>query len=100
MANWVLDGQGDWDSDKVHEAIYGPEDGSGEAKDNHTVSLKQPLSVSLAYFTAFPGDDGQMHFFKDVYGYDNEMDAILAKGRPYPNAPAKINPKIAPGDTE
>ena len=43
MANWVLDGQDPWDEDSIHEAMYGPTDGS-EPQNNKQVGLKTPLT--------------------------------------------------------
>jgi murein L,D-transpeptidase YcbB/YkuD len=99
MADWVLDGQGDWDTDKIHEAMYGPADGS-EADDNKTVGLETTLPVVITYLTAVAEEDDTMHFFNDIYGYDKQLDAALAKGRPYEQAPVKIDPKLTAGETE
>jgi murein L,D-transpeptidase YcbB/YkuD len=99
MANWVLDGQGDWDHDKIHEAMYGPTDGS-EPDNNKTVGLQKTLTVTITYLTAHPDEDGTMHFADDLYGYDKQLEDALAKGRPYPQEPVKINPKLTPGETE
>lgn len=99
MANWVLDGQGDWDEDKIHEAMYGPADGS-QPQDNKQVGLKTALPVNITYLTANADEDGTMHFFKDIYGYDKQLEAALAAGRPYKQETVKINPKLTPGETE
>jgi len=99
MANWVLDGQDPWDEDSIHEAMFGPDDGS-QPKDNRQVGLKTPLPVSITYLTANADEDGTMHFFKDIYGYDKQLDDALAKGRPYEQSTIKINPKLTPGETE
>jgi murein L,D-transpeptidase YcbB/YkuD len=99
MADWVLDGQGDWDEDSIHEAMYGPTDGSAPV-DNKQVGLKKPLTVSVTYLTANGDEDGSMHFFNDIYGYDKQLETALAAGRPYEQAPIKINPKLTPGETE
>ena len=99
MANWVLQGQGDWDEQKIHAAMYGtPED--GDAQDNKQVGLKTPLPVNITYLTANADEDGTVHFFDDIYGYDQQLEAALAKGRPYEKASQKINPKLTPGETE
>ncbi|HEY4008718.1 MAG TPA: L,D-transpeptidase family protein [Acidobacteriaceae bacterium] len=99
MANWVLNGQGDWDEDKIHEAMYGPTDG-GDPEDNKTVGLQKTLTVNITYLTANADEDGTMHFFKDIYGYDKQLEDALAKGRPYPQQTIKVNPKLTPGETE
>jgi len=94
MAVWVLQGQdGDWDADKVSEAMN-----SGE--DNKTINLKTTLPVVLTYLTANADEDGSVHFFDDIYGYDKELEAALAKGLPYGQTPEKISPKLTPGETE
>jgi len=94
MAVWVLQGEnGDWDADKVSEAMNG-------TNDNKTVALKTTLPVVLTYLTANADEDGTVHFFNDIYGYDKELETALAKGMPYSQAAVKINPKLTPGETE
>jgi murein L,D-transpeptidase YcbB/YkuD len=100
MALWVLsndqpdpDQQTKWDTDTVSAAMNGD-------NNNRTYNLKTPLPVVIGYFTAMADEDGSMHFFSDVYGYDKELEAALAQGRPYERAPMKINPKLTPGETE
>ena len=92
LAAWVLEGQGDWDLDKVQDAMNtGP--------DNHTVSLKTPLPIVIFYLTAIVDEDGQAHFFDDIYGYDAEMQTVFSKGPPYPIKPEPIVPPTKSGDT-
>jgi L,D-transpeptidase YcbB len=92
LAAWVLEGQGDWDMDKVEEAMNtGP--------DNRTVSLKTPLPIVIFYLTAIVEEDGQAHFFDDIYGYDEEMQKVFSKGPPYPIKPEPIVPKTKLGET-
>ena len=95
FAVWVLrNTPGDWNLDKVHEAF-------NSGPDNHTVNLKQEIPVVIFYLTAHTGDDGTIHFFDDIYGYDKQLDDVLAKGMPYPSNPVKVNPNanLAAGDT-
>jgi murein L,D-transpeptidase YcbB/YkuD len=93
LAVWVLQGQGsDWDVDKVQEAM-------NSGPDNKTVSLKTPLPIVIFYLTAVVAEDGQTHFFDDIYGYDSEMQQVFEKGPPYPVKPTPIVPKTKPGDT-
>jgi murein L,D-transpeptidase YcbB/YkuD len=93
LAAWVLQGQsGDWDLDKVQDAMKsGP--------DNKTISLKTPLPIVIFYLTATVAEDGQTHFFDDIYGYDEDMQKVFAKGPPYPIKPEPIAPKTKPGET-
>ena len=135
MANWVLNGQGDWNAAKIHQAMYGeplpgdtsagaanpaagtnadggkasdddndPDSGpastDAQVKDNKQVNLQTQLPVVITYFTANVDEDGTLHFFDDMYGYDKSMEDALAKPRPYDQKPAKINPHMAAGGTE
>jgi murein L,D-transpeptidase YcbB/YkuD len=96
MAQWVLSNDqpnGGWDQNKVDDAMNGDDN-------NKTINLKSPLPVLIGYFTAMADEDGSMHFFDDIYGYDKQMEAALAKGRPYERAEMKVNPKLTPGETE
>ena len=99
LAVWVLKQggvsngtDGDWDLDKVQEAM-------NSGQDNHTVSLKKSLPIVIFYLTANVEEDGDVHFFDDLYGYDKELDDVLSKGRPYPSKQQKVNPKAGAGDT-
>lgn len=89
LADWVLRDQPEWTPENIHNAME-----TGE--DNKTVSLKKPIPVVIFYATARVADDGTVHFFDDIYGYDKDMESVLAKGDPFPVAP---EPKAAPGDT-
>jgi murein L,D-transpeptidase YcbB/YkuD len=95
LAVWVLANSntpGDWDADKVHNAMTtGP--------DNYTVSLKTPIPVVIFYVTAIAAEDGHTHFFNDLYGYDQRLQQVLAKGPPYPVQPDSNMPTPKPGDT-
>ncbi len=93
LAAWVLGTQGgDWDLQKVQAAM-------NSGPDNRTVSLKTPLPIVIFYATAWVEEDGDVHFFDDIYGYDAEMDKVLAKGPPYPIKPTPAAPKTKAGDT-
>ncbi len=93
LAAWVLGTQGgDWDLQKVQAAM-------NSGPDNRTVSLKMPLPIVIFYATAWVEEDGDVHFFDDIYGYDAEMDRVLAKGPPYPIKPGPAVSKAKAGDT-
>ena len=100
MALWVLsndqadpENQTTWDQDKIDTAMNGDEN-------NKTIGLKKPLPVLIGYFTANGDEDGSVHFFDDIYGYDKELEAALANGRPYARGEMKVNPTLTPGETE
>jgi murein L,D-transpeptidase YcbB/YkuD len=66
-----------WTLDAVKAAMQsGP--------DNQQVNLNTPVPVVIAYFTAVVEEDGEVFFFNDIYGHDKSLDAVLAKGPPYP----------------
>ena len=92
LAAWVLDGQGDWDMDKVEDAM-------NNGPDNHTVVLKTQLPVVIFYLTARVDENGDVDFFDDIYKYDADLESVLAKGPPYPVKPEPIVPRTKPGDT-
>lgn len=97
LAAWLLDGQKDkdgqdWDLDKVREAM-------NSGPDNHQVNLKTPVPIVIFYVTAEVEEDGDVHFFDDIYGYDADMQKVLSKGPPYPIRPDPAAPKPKPGDT-
>lgn len=89
LADWVLSDQPQWTPDAIDAAMQ-----SGE--DNKTVPLKHPIPVLIFYATARVGEDGRVYFFKDLYGYDADMNSVLAKGDPFPQQP---EPKKQTSDT-
>jgi len=95
LAVWVLANSntpGEWDADKVHKAM-------ANGPDNYTVSLKTPIPIVIFYVTAIAAEDGHTHFFNDLYGYDQKLQQVLAKGPPYPVQPDPDIPVPTPGDT-
>jgi len=98
LAVWVLNGQLDkdkqpWDMDKVQAAF------NDETQNNRIVLLKTPVPIVIFYVTAEVEDDGEVHFFDDIYGYDADLQKVLAKGPPYPVKPEPVAPKAKDGDT-
>ena len=89
LADWVLRDKPEWAPDKIHDAME-----TGE--DNKIVPLTHPVPVAIFYETARVGEDGKVYFYSDIYGYDKDMEDVLAKGDPYPSKP---EPKKQTGDT-
>lgn len=81
LADWVLRDNPKWDADAIQEAM-------NNGEDNKSVSLPKPIPVLLFYGTAW-SDNGEMHFFKDMYGYDADMEKSIEGGRPYQSKPDK-----------
>jgi murein L,D-transpeptidase YcbB/YkuD len=71
------DGGQQWTVEKAQAAM-------DSGKDNQQVNLKTPVPVLLLYATAVTEEDGTVHFFDDIYGHDRKLNAVLAKGPPYP----------------
>ncbi len=82
LANWVLRDNPKWDEDSIAEAM-------NDGQDNKTVLLPKPIPVVIFYATAW-SDNGEMHFFKDMYSYDADLEKTLDSGRPYPTKPMQV----------
>ena len=80
LADWVLSDQIKWTPEAIDDAMNtGP--------DNKTVPLKHFLPVVITYETARVAADGKVHFFPDIYGYDERLRQTLQHGDPYPVKP-------------
>jgi len=79
LAAWALAADNkDWTLEKVRAAMEGQQD-------NVQVNLAEPIPVLILYATAIVDENGVPHFFEDLYGYDAELEKVLAKGYPYPS---------------
>jgi murein L,D-transpeptidase YcbB/YkuD len=77
LAAWLLQDQPKWTPDAVKAARQsGP--------DNQQVNLTRAVPVVIIYPTAVVEEDGEVYFFDDIYGHDRSLNAVLAKGPPYP----------------
>jgi murein L,D-transpeptidase YcbB/YkuD len=77
LAAWALRDNPDWTLERVREAMQtGP--------DNVTVKLVRPIPVFIVYATAYVYENGEVHFWDDIYGHDAELEQALARGYPYP----------------
>jgi len=77
LAAYLLRNQPPWTLEKVQAAMQsGP--------DNQQVNLATPVPVLILYVTAVVEPDGSVHFFDDIYGHDNALNSVLAKGPPFP----------------
>jgi len=71
LAEWVLRGQSGWSEDRVDAAIQGTE--------TISVKVKRRIQVAIMYSTAVVMKNGEVHFFKDIYGEDEALDQELAE---------------------
>jgi len=77
LAAWVLRNNPDWTLERVQAAMQtGPDD--------VTVKLARPVPVFIVYATALAYENGEVHFYEDIYGHDADLAQALAKGYPYP----------------
>ena len=80
LASFLLKSQPNgekWTVDAVKAAMQsGP--------DNQQINLTTPVPVVILYVTAVAEENGEVYFFSDIYGHDKSLDAVLAKGPPYP----------------
>ena len=77
LSAWVLRFNTGWNVDKVRDAMQ-------NGRDNATVNLEKTVPVFIVYGTAIAYENGEVHFYDDIYGHDEALAKSLAKGRPYP----------------
>jgi L,D-transpeptidase YcbB len=77
LAAWVLRDKPEWTLDRIKAAM-------STGRDNQQVNLTNPIPVLILYVTAIVEEDGEVFFFSDIYGLDKSLDAVIAKGYPYP----------------
>lgn len=72
LANYLLKEKGDtWTEEKIHQAMY-----SGKTQQ---VNLTRKWVVHIVYWTTWVDDNDNIHFVKDIYGYDKAQKDILTK---------------------
>lgn len=77
LATWALRNNPGWPLERVKESMTA-------GKDNVTVRLNQAIPVFIVYGTALALENGEVHFYNDIYGHDAALSQALAKGYPYP----------------
>ena len=75
LAAWVLRDMPQWNEEAIRAAMNGDE--------TLRVKLEKPIPVLVLYSTALVMEDGEVHFFDDIYGLDAELAKVLQKGYPY-----------------
>jgi murein L,D-transpeptidase YcbB/YkuD len=76
LAAWVLRDNPQWNLDRIRAAMNGDQ--------TIQVNLAKPVPVLILYTTAVVVPDGEVHFYRDVYGLDSALRKALARGYPYP----------------
>jgi murein L,D-transpeptidase YcbB/YkuD len=77
LAAWLLRNNPGWDLERVEHAMH-------EGRDNVRVNLASPIPVLIFYETVVVEENGEIHFFRDIYAHDRTLKAELAEGYPYP----------------
>jgi len=72
LAQWMLRNQTQWTAKHIADAMH--------EETTIRASLVKAVSVLIVYGTAVVMEDGQVHFYRDLYGYDAELERLLAKG--------------------
>ena len=74
LASWVLRSYPQWTPDSVESAMVGNQ--------SINVKLGNPVPVFVVYNTAVVEENGDVHFFDDIYGQDAAMEKTLAAFHP------------------
>jgi murein L,D-transpeptidase YcbB/YkuD len=80
LAEWVLRDVPGWSRERIEGAMQGDRP--------LQVNLKDPLRVVIFYDTVHVNSEMVVHFVSDIYGHDQQLDAALAHGYPYPEPAA------------
>jgi murein L,D-transpeptidase YcbB/YkuD len=72
LAAWVLRDVSGWDLPRVKAAMQ-------NGADNRRVALAHQIPVLIVYGTATVDESGEVHFYRDIYGYDAVLDGVLAR---------------------
>jgi murein L,D-transpeptidase YcbB/YkuD len=73
LAEWILRGRPEWTAEDIQEAMQG--------ETTVRVSVLKPIPVLILYGTAVVLEDGEVRFFKDIYGHDVALAQMLAEAR-------------------
>jgi murein L,D-transpeptidase YcbB/YkuD len=74
LAEWALRDESGWRQDRIVAAMQGTESVS--------VRLKETIPVMTIYVTAVVLQNGEVHFFEDIYGKDAALERELAEAVP------------------
>ncbi len=69
LAAWLLRDKPEWTADHIRAATLGDE--------TFRVDLERPVPVLIVYGTAVVMEDGEVHFFRDIYGQDATLEQAL-----------------------
>jgi murein L,D-transpeptidase YcbB/YkuD len=70
LAGWVLRDRPEWTNKRILVAMRG--------KKPISVKVTAPIPVLILYGTVFVEENGEVHFFADIYGHDGTLEKALA----------------------
>jgi murein L,D-transpeptidase YcbB/YkuD len=73
LAGWVLRDRAEWTDKRILTAMRG--------KKPTSVRVTTPIPVLILYGTVFVEENGEVHFFRDIYGHDATLEKALAARR-------------------
>lgn len=76
LAKWILRDRPEWTPEAMEAAM--------SRSTPLTVPITERIPVYILYITAVAQRDGTVRFFDDLYGHDRTLQALLARGYPYP----------------
>jgi murein L,D-transpeptidase YcbB/YkuD len=77
LAAWLLRNTPGWNLERVEHAMR-------EGRDNVRISVSPTIPVLIFYETVVVEENGDVHFFRDIYDHDRTLKLELAEGYPYP----------------
>jgi murein L,D-transpeptidase YcbB/YkuD len=77
LAAWLLRNTPGWNLDRVEHAMQ-------DGPDNVRVNIAPTVPVLIFYMTVVVEENGDVHFFRDIYDHDRTLKLELAGGYPYP----------------
>lgn len=75
LAEWVLREKPEWTGEKIKAAMTGK-------RDDVYVNLAKPITVKITYHTVVAQQNGDVHFYDDIYGHDAKLVAALTPAAP------------------
>lgn len=69
LATVIMEDDPKWNETKIDSAMH-----SGE---EYWYTLKKKIPVYIGYFTAWVDDEGQIHFYEDVYHRDQKLSELI-----------------------
>jgi murein L,D-transpeptidase YcbB/YkuD len=74
LAEWTLRNSPEWTREKIEAAMEGK-------RSDVYVKPSRPIEVQILYATAVAQENGQVHFYEDIYGHDVQLAKVLAPER-------------------